>query len=105
MDITHWKYIHDTTVLETIPRNGTSQIQSGANELEMRNLQNKFQLNVRKCKELLFQLATEIEYPLIIFIFLRGVQTSFAKLKFSVLRLVMISESFNSNYTDVKQYR
>jgi hypothetical protein len=55
MDITHWKYIHDTTVSETIPRNGTSQIQSGANELEMRNLQNKFQLNVRKCKELLFQ--------------------------------------------------
>ena len=54
-DITHWKYIDDTTVSETIPRNGTSQIQSGANELEMWNLQNKFQLNVQKCKELLFQ--------------------------------------------------
>jgi hypothetical protein len=40
---------------ETIPRNGTSHIQSGANELEMWNLQNKFQLNVQKCKELLFQ--------------------------------------------------
>jgi hypothetical protein len=31
-----------------------------------------------------------LEYPLIISIFLRGVQTWFAKLKFSVLRLVMI---------------
>jgi hypothetical protein len=55
MDLTHWKYIDDTTVSETIPRNGTSQIQSGANELEMWNLQNNFQLNVQKCKELLFQ--------------------------------------------------
>jgi hypothetical protein len=41
MDITHWKYIDDTTASETIPRNGTSQIQSGANELEMWNLQYK----------------------------------------------------------------
>ena len=54
-DITHWKYIDDTTVSEIIPRNGISQIQSGANELERWNTQNKFQLNVQKCKELLFQ--------------------------------------------------
>ena len=31
-DITHWKYIDDTAVSEIIPRNGISQIQSGANE-------------------------------------------------------------------------
>ena len=54
-DITHWKYIDDTTVSEIIPRNGISQIQSGANELGRWNTQNKFQLNVQKCKELLFQ--------------------------------------------------
>jgi hypothetical protein len=41
MDITHWKYIDDTTVK--------------SNKLEMWNLQNKFQLNVLKCKELLFE--------------------------------------------------
>ena len=54
-DITHWKYIDDTTVSEIIPRNGISQIQSEANELERWNTQNKFQLNVQKCNELLFQ--------------------------------------------------
>ena len=31
-DITHWKYIDDTAVSEIIPRNGISQVQSGANE-------------------------------------------------------------------------
>ncbi len=55
MDITHWKYIDDATISETIPRNRTSQVQSGADELEMWKRQNKFQLNVQKCKELLFQ--------------------------------------------------
>ena len=54
-DNTHWKYIDDTTVSEIIPRNVISQIQSGANELERWNTQNKFQLNVQKCNELLFQ--------------------------------------------------
>ena len=54
-DVAHWKYIDDTTVSEIIPRNGISQIQSRANELERWNTQNKFQLNVKKCNELLFQ--------------------------------------------------
>ena len=54
-DITHWEYIDDTTVSEIIPRNVISQIQSGANELERWNTQNKFQLSVQKCNELLFQ--------------------------------------------------
>ena len=74
MDITHWKYIDDTTISETIP--------------EMWNRQNKFQLNVQKCKELLFQFHRNRVYPLIMSIFLRDVQTWFAW--FSVLRLVMI---------------
>jgi hypothetical protein len=81
MDITHWKYIDDTTVSETIPRNGTSQIQSGANELQMWNLQNKFNLMSKNAKSFCFN-STEIEYPLIISIFLRGVQIWFVKLKF-----------------------
>ena len=37
VDITHWKYIDDATISETIPRNGTSQVQSGADEPEMWN--------------------------------------------------------------------
>jgi hypothetical protein len=36
--------------------------------------------------------STEIEYPLKISIFLRGVQTWFAELKLSVVRLLMIED-------------
>ena len=46
-NITHWKYIDDTTASEIIPRNGISPIQSGVNEFERWNTQNKFQLNVQ----------------------------------------------------------
>ena len=69
-DITHWKYIDNTTVSEIIPRNGIIQIQSGANELERWNTQNKFQLNAQTCNELLFQfhrnrILIEIEVDII----------------------------------------
>ena len=50
-----WKYIDDTTVAEIVPKNSNSIIQRGVDELEAWTLQNKFQLQVPKCKELLIQ--------------------------------------------------
>lgn len=54
-NFTYWKYIDDTTASETVQRNLDSQIQMGVNELETWTLQNKFQLHVQKCKELIIQ--------------------------------------------------
>ena len=51
-----WKYIVDTTVTEIVPKNSNSIIQHGVDELEAWTLQNKFQLQVPKCKELLILL-------------------------------------------------
>ena len=49
------KYIDDTTVAEVIPKNYHSALQTGINKLEDWTAQNKFQLQIPKCKELLFQ--------------------------------------------------
>ena len=50
-----WKYIDDTTVAEIVSKNSNSIIQRGVDELEPWTLQNKFQLQVPKCRELLIQ--------------------------------------------------
>ena len=50
-----WKYIDDTTVAEIVQKNSNSIIQHGVDELEAWTLQNKFQLQVPRCKELLIQ--------------------------------------------------
>ena len=53
-DLQMWKYTDDTTVAEEIPKNCHSAIQTGVNQLEDWTLQNKFQLQISKCRELLF---------------------------------------------------
>jgi hypothetical protein len=53
----NWKYIDDTTISETIPRNGSSNIQHAANEVQSWSVANRLQLNRSKCKELLFTLG------------------------------------------------
>ena len=49
------EYIDDTTVAEVIPKNCRRALQADVNQLEDWNVLNKFQLQIPKCKELLFQ--------------------------------------------------
>ncbi len=49
-----WKYID----AEVISKDSHSTIQTGVNQLEDWTVQNKLQLQVPKCKELLFQFTT-----------------------------------------------
>ena len=48
-----WKYVDDTTILETISKNQASHIQAAVDTLASRATSDKFQLNDTKCKELL----------------------------------------------------
>ena len=57
-DFQMWKYIDDTTAAEVISKDSHSTIQTGVNQLEDWTVQNKLQLQVPKCKELLFQFTT-----------------------------------------------
>lgn len=50
-----WKYIDDTTISEVVPKYCSSTIQRAATDVEDWSADNKFQLNVSKCKELTFQ--------------------------------------------------
>jgi hypothetical protein len=60
----NWKYIDDTTISETIPRNGSSNIQHAANEVQSWSVANRLQLNRSKCKELLIYFGkTDINFP------------------------------------------
>ena len=52
-----WKYVDDTTIAETVHKNGTSNIQEAVFELATKSHQNKFQLNKAKCKELRISFA------------------------------------------------
>ena len=51
----NWIYVDDTTVSEVVQNNSNSSIQSAANIVQDWSNTNKFQLNVKKCKELVFQ--------------------------------------------------
>ena len=46
-----WKYLNDTTILETISKNQESQIQAATDTLVNGAFADKFQLNKTKCKE------------------------------------------------------
>lgn len=52
-----WKYVDDTTITEPIHKNGIRNIQNAVSELNTKSLQNKFQLNETKCKELRISFA------------------------------------------------
>ena len=47
-----WKYVDDTTIAETVPRNESSKIQAAVDDLVLKSLADRFQLNEEKCKEL-----------------------------------------------------
>lgn len=47
-----WKYVDDTSTSETIQKGTDSNIQLSSSELQEWSLQNRFQLNSSKCKEL-----------------------------------------------------
>ena len=66
-DFQMWKYIDDTTAAEVIPKDSHSTIQTGVNQLEDWTVQNKLQLQVPKCKELLFQFtAVRTSFPSVV---------------------------------------
>ena len=47
-----WKYVDDTSMVETIKKGDVRIIQDSVDELAEQALANKFQLNQGKCKEL-----------------------------------------------------
>ena len=47
-----WKYVDDTTLAECVEKNGTSSMQSRADEFVTKSRADDFQLNESKCKEL-----------------------------------------------------
>ena len=49
----NWIYVDDTTVSEVVQNNSNSSMQSAANIVQDWSNTNKFQLNVKKCKELM----------------------------------------------------
>ena len=63
----NWIYVDDTTVSEVVQNNSNSSIQSAANIVQDWSNTNKFQLNVKKCKELVFQFKkTRTTHPPIV---------------------------------------
>jgi hypothetical protein len=65
----NWKYIDNTTISETKPRNGSSNIQHAANEVQSWSVANRLQLNRSKCKELLIYFGkTDINFQESMFI-------------------------------------
>ena len=54
-DLQMFPTFDDTTAAEVIPKNCRRALQAGVNQLEDWNVLNKFQLQIPKCKELLFQ--------------------------------------------------
>ena len=47
-----WKYVHNTTLVESVSQNGTSYMQLRVDELVRQSEADGFQLNESKCKEL-----------------------------------------------------
>ena len=51
-DTTLWKYVDDTTLVESVSKNETSYMQLRVDELVRQSEADGFQLNESKCKEL-----------------------------------------------------
>ena len=51
-DINLWKYVDDTSIAETVPKNRSNGIQLAVDDLVKKTEADKFQLNMTKCKEL-----------------------------------------------------
>ena len=52
-DVRTWKYVDDTTITETIPRDGHSDVQLAVAAVEDWSCDNHMQLNADKCKEMI----------------------------------------------------
>ena len=52
-----WKYVDNTTMAENVVKTKASTIQNDVDELVEKSKENKFQLNVAKCKELRISFA------------------------------------------------
>ena len=52
VDTTLWKYVDDTTLVESVSKNETSYMQLRVDELVRQSEADGFQLNESKCKEL-----------------------------------------------------
>ena len=52
-NVDFWKYVDDTTIAETVPRNESSQIQAAIDDLVLKSLADRFQLNEVKLVKLL----------------------------------------------------
>ena len=62
-----WKYVDDSTISETIPREEISQIQSTVDEFCCKSKIEKFVLNERKCKEMRISFTkSEKDFSLVI---------------------------------------
>ena len=48
-----WKFVDDTTISEVVQIGTNSQVQEAVTSVEKWSTENKFQLNARKCKELI----------------------------------------------------
>ena len=51
LDAPLWKYVDDSSILEVVPKNSRSNLQSLVDSFEIQCSANKFQLNQSKCKE------------------------------------------------------
>ena len=52
-DIPIWKFVDDTTISEVVPKGSPRQVRQGVKMVENWSVQNKFQLDPDKCKELI----------------------------------------------------
>ena len=52
VDAVTWKYVDDTTIVQTIPRGLTSDVQSAVSAVEAWSTENRMELNADKCKEM-----------------------------------------------------
>ena len=50
-----WKYVENMTLMEVVPRGGSSNVQSAVNDIQNQFYALKFTLNDDKCKEMRIQ--------------------------------------------------
>ena len=52
-DVSSWKFVDDTTISEVVQSKANSHVQNAVTHVERWSAENKFQLNAKKCKELI----------------------------------------------------
>ena len=54
-----WKYIDDTSIAETVPKETLSNAQAAVTSVEVWSRENHMQLHPQKCKELIVDLSRD----------------------------------------------